>query len=203
MTFGPWQFGTTEVIALIQTGAALCIAWWARGSVKEWIKQRATIRKSEVAEKTLALMYEADDVFKDIRSGLYFVPEGESQPTGAVKAKADCERGLDRIQKHYKFFGKVYSHFAITKALLGNNIYAQFKTVLRLRQEIYAAYVARQNYVVANEDEGTDPAKNLQHRYELWDIIYGASDDKDKFYQKYKTALKSLEDELLPMIRGA
>ncbi len=67
MSFGPWQFGTTEVIALLQTGTVLLVAWWAKETAELWIKKRATLRKAEVAEKCLELIYEADDVFKNIR----------------------------------------------------------------------------------------------------------------------------------------
>ncbi len=147
-------------------------------------------------------MYEADDVFRDIRSGYYPIPEGKSQLTGAAKAKADYKRGIERIEEHRPYFDKVISIQPIAKALLGDKVLEKLKDILQLRMEIITAFAGRLNYNVSNEKGESDQTDNQQPRNELWDIAHGAFDDKDEFYQQYKAALNSLEDKLLPLIRG-
>ncbi len=202
MAFGPWQFGTTEAIAIAQIAAVLLIAWWAKETAEHWIKKRAALRKAEVAEKTLALMYEADDVFRSIRSRLQSVPYEELNLEGREKIDAEYKRGLSRIQHFEPFFKRVIAHLPITKALLGDKIDNELAEILRLRNEYFSALDSRRDWGPEIGVEGSHLDARRENLNKLRRVLYGSSDEDDEFYQRYKTALKNLEDELFPMIRG-
>ncbi len=104
--------------------------------------------------------------------------------------------------RHEAFFEKVTAHLPITKALLGDEVHKVFVEILWIRNEIVSALEERYNR--ADEYERENNLTEIRERGNaLRRIIQGISDDKDEFYQKYKTALKALEDKLLPMISSA
>jgi len=208
MSFGPWQFGMTEAIAIGQTGAALLIAWWARGSVREWLKKRAAIRKVEVAEKCLALMYEAEDAFRYIRFSGGSIPYAELKLKVNEQADAEFQRGMDRIKVYDNYFEKVTSQLPITKAFVGEDIYNGLREILLIRNAIMYALEDRRE--LSREEPSTGSLEDRRKQddgkraraNECRRVIYGNFDENDAIYKRYSKALDILNVMLLPIIRG-
>ncbi len=207
MTFGPWQFGTTELIAVVQIVVVICIAFLAREGVKNWNKKRATLRTAEVAEKCLALMYEAEDVFRYIRFADASIPFEDLKLQGRKKADALYQHGMDRVTKYAGYFERVQAHLPITKALLGEAIFNGLRDVLLIRNDITYALQDRHELSLEEPSTGSPEERLAQDNdkraraNEYRRIIFGNFDENDEVYKRYLRTCAFLESKLLPLIR--
>ncbi len=205
MSFGPWQFGTTELIAIVQVVVVFCAAWWAKDTAQSWFKKRATIRKAETAEKCMVLMYEAEEVFRYIRLA-GGVPFDVLKLKDREKAEGLYQHGMDRVNHHAEYFQRVLAHLPITKAFLGKDIHDGLKVILLIRNDITYALYDRYNLSLEEASAGSPEERLAQDNdkraraNEYRRIIYGNFDENDAIWQRYLKTCTALEVKLLPII---
>lgn len=187
MNWGPWQFGTTELIAMLQLLTMLLIAWWAKDSVQKWITQRNTLRKAEVAEEVLALLYEAEEVFKTIRNPLEYVPEDELSLPAKDRAFANKKRRYQRVEEQKDFFTRMYKILPVSKTLFPPPVGDNIRKVIVLRNQFLNAADTMYDYeldeIQHTRLDNDEIKRRTEKSKELRCIIFGKFDEDDKMHK--------------------
>ena len=147
----PWQFGWSEIIALLNVLAVMGAAGFAVWGVRTWRQERVETRQAELAEEALALMYRAQEVFDYVRSPAGFVGEGSTRKRIEGETEDDAQERdarfvpIERFNNERAFFDRVISIRPSLKAVFGEDSTKPLDKVLDLRWRVIGAVRMREN----------------------------------------------------------
>lgn len=165
--------------------------------------EKVESRQIELAEETLTKFYEAEDVFRVIRSGLGYRGEGSSRDksdtthlSDEVNARIDSIYStIERMRKYDDFFASISLMVARVKALFGAEVCDAFLEIVRTRNELILAT----QFMM--EDAARPPADQDDMR-EWRNVRFGSFSKKDDLHMKLEESKSKLEKALLPIVRS-
>lgn len=174
-----------EVLSSVSIIIASCVAIYG---IDAWRREFRGKRQIELAEDTLALFYEAQDVIRAIRSPLSRQGEGtsrEPQENESPTQKAACDAAyvvLERYQKRQELFNKIYSMRYQFMARFGPKKAKPFEDLRGIVNEIFGAarrlaHLWAKDISLLRSDEQAEQHSEKQQKYEaiFWDT-YGEDD---------------------------
>ena len=187
----PWSFGWDQLISSANGIIILAGIVVARVTFRRWQEEKAAQRQFEIAEHALRTMYEAQDVFKEMRS------EGNgAEPWKDV---------FTSIQSRESFWREVQQRRVELKAYFGSELLRSFEAILESKDELLTAAVRfRASDVRFNEAakraNQADIEKHENDLIKYQAILWGIGQD-DPIVAKLSRAVAELERVLLPIIR--
>lgn len=181
--------------------------------ISAWRREALGRRRIEVAQETLAAVYEFRDVVAGVRSPLAFSNEQEGRPrqeSETADEAAARDRAFvvfNRIHRHSEVIGRVESLKYQFMATFGREAESDFRSLLSvigdLRTSAYIlgeSYWPQQGRVTLNRDAERTQHLDEKHRHEatIWDLQ--KADDPLKL--KLEAAIKSLEERAAPAFKG-
>lgn len=147
----PWQFGWSQITALLNVLAVMGAAGFAVWGVRTWRQERIETRQSELAEEALVLMYRAQEVFDYVRSPGGFVGEGSTR--GRIVGETDEEARerdakfvpIERLIHERAFFSRVIDIRPSFKAVFGEDSTKPLDVVLDLKGWVIGAVRKREH----------------------------------------------------------
>ncbi len=174
-----WAFGWAEIFAILNLLLLGSATLFAIRTVSRIRKERHTTRQAEVAEEVLALTYEGQRVFGSIRN--------------MMTAGDDVLKFyMNRIDQHDKYFDQLIAVIPRCKAFLGKELVDEVEYLLKLRNKL-----AIDAWVVWGDGNQSHRAENR----EAFESVFAGRED-DKIQLKLNQIEKTVEDKLLPIIRG-
>lgn len=195
-----------DVVRTLATLAGVGVAIWG---VNKWRREQVGKRQCELAEDTLAIVYEAQSVFDHVRSPMSFEGEGSSRRAEAAESpqiKAQRDQNfipLERLQRHESFFERVVALQPRVRAVLGRKASEPLAEILKMRSDIVVAARMLSHFSEQLRDE-LDPEvrrssrpQREQHESTKWKL----SDDDD-IDRRIRNATARLEQLLEPVLRS-
>lgn len=204
-----WSFGWDEIAAFANAGAVVVAVLVGRWGVKRWQTERVETRQAELAEKALALMYRAPEVFDHIRSPMAYAGEGQSRPREEGETeKQQRERDsqfvpFERNNQYQEYFQRVIEIRPSIKAIFGRNKAEPLEKILEIRQKILvsAQMIGRLNgreffHTEEKHREHFDQVKKYQA------VIWKGLSDPDEIDAALAKAVSEMESTAEPILRS-
>jgi hypothetical protein len=191
----------SDYITLVGYAGALFAAWWALSELERSRSEKVESRQVELAEDTLAKFYEAEEIFRAVRSPFGYHGEGSTRTKDEIKdldvntnKKIDAAYStIERLQKFDAFFISSSAICPRVKALLGKETHDEFVEVLRVRKELF---LMSEFMMEEAETTSADPSEIREWRR----VRYGSFTEKDPVHMKLEAVKSKLERKLLPII---
>ena len=197
----------TKAIATIIQAMAVCgaagIAW--RG-LTTWRREMVGRRRSELAEQTLAMFYEARDLLAYARFPVSTGGEGETRPRELHESQGEARYRdalfvpVERLNKQTEFWGHFDASRYRFRSVFGDDAAQSFEIVRAARNRVMAAatMLARLHEFSDQQREGlADQRERLERQ-----IGWGATED-DELGRQVDEAVTAMEDVCRPAILGA
>ena len=192
MTVVEWT-AVGQNVAII---AASCTAIYG---ISSWRREFIGRRRIELAEKALALFYEAKDVIGAIRNPLGHIKEGSSRepsPGETAEMKENLDRAFvasERCNKHIRLFSRIRSLRYRFVAVFGVAKSKPFGDLLHTIKELRDA---AQDNVEQVRASYVDPEERKRLRSIMW-----WRESEDPMEPKLNAAIKGIEDVCEPILR--
>jgi hypothetical protein len=164
----PWSFGWLQLFGLINAAAVcsgVCIAWWG---LQKWRVEQVGKRQCELAEEALAPIFEAQDVFDNVRSPFGFAGEGASRERSddeSDKTRKTLDHQfvpIERLNSHAEYFRRVQAIRPRFKAIFGSNATSSLDEIFKIRNEIVVASRMLSHYAVDASDALPDQQNEIR-----------------------------------------
>lgn len=178
-----------------QAGAIFGAALVALRTARKILFERSLHRMSDVAEKALALTYQAEDTFRNLRNPMSYLSQEDLKKSFRERHAKEYQGRLDRSKA---FFEECYDTLPVVRAYFGSDVAKNFREILLLRNRLIASI---QSYLdLSEEDVRSDDLKSLLSRARA-DVFF--MNDSDDFSLAVAAVVKALEDELAHVVRPA
>lgn len=197
MTWNEWGELAKAVAPLLTAFAAWTGTITGLVGLEKWRSESLGKRKAEVAETTLANVYEMEEILKSARSPLVLAHEMSKKiniPDHiATKYQYTPEA---RLLEHQEFFGKFRSQKYLFAALFGKDASEAIDGLWQCRVEINAAVNAM---LKLEKDTRGNAVENYQS--EFYNIAFSSADkEKDKLGERISNHVKVIESICRPAI---
>lgn len=184
--------------------------WVAIYGIDSWRREHAGKRQIELAEETLALFYEAQDVIAQIRHSISWANEtagierGEQESDEDFKARKSASIVFTRYNEHQELFNKIYSLRYRFMAQIGKEEAVPFDELRAIVQEIFfAARMLAKLWARANFGSNIEYERHLEQIQKYEDIFWDGLSDEDPINKKLAKTIKKIEATCNKAITGA
>ncbi len=187
-------------------GPFLAAAAAAYLGFKSWRRQRWIERRSELAERTLANFYEAQEAFRHARSPFIFVSEGQ---TRTWKAPAETEEmagrldayyaPVERLEKYQEVFARLQASRYQAMALFGPESRAPFDTI----NKTYQTIIRSARFLIGHAGQEWPDRDSQKRLTDEWQRNIGWPDsdgDEDKLADEIDKAIDDIERICRPFV---
>jgi hypothetical protein len=187
----PWSFGWDQLFAALNVVVLAIGVFVARDTVRKWRDEKAAARQFEIAERALRVMYEAQDVFREIRL------EGHgSEPWKEIYAA---------LQGREMFWADVQKCRIEIRACFGDELSKTFSEILVSKDELITLLVRLRihTYRFSEAAKASNREEVEKHETELRKYenqLWGANAE-DPIRTRLQAASSELERMLLPIVR--
>ena len=224
MSVDPTIFGIpSDNIAAFANGAtalaAACAAIVAYCGLHVWRREMKGRRNAELAEEVLAAFYEAQEIYRWVRTRGHFPNEADSR----VRQEEEDEklgRALDalfiplaRIKAEHETLSKLYAKRYRFRAIFGPEADKPFQALRKAENQIASAARMLTRLAIADHRRGhrvysarelrpERVAQEEQNREKYQARIWGSEDEDDEIAQRIDRAVKEIEAICRPAIEG-
>jgi hypothetical protein len=192
----PWDFGWTQLLTITGFAITIFIAIGGFRSFGKWRRERIEEKRIDIAFETLALAYEAKDVFAEIRSPGIFGYEYEDMPV--VHGEEDGKRAnrgafyavQKRILRNKEFFMRAWQLQPRCVAVFGREVADVFK----LLHEVRSAITVSANMMVRPDAEyDREFATKMRREVFTWEAeSQGQQDETGKKIDQFVEQIEKL-----------
>jgi len=180
--------------------STLCVGLIARATFRNWKAQQRAQKQAEVAEEALSVMYEADVVFRVIRSPLtHHTMEELRRDKEGESPSSETRKRLETIERFEGFFERNAKILSTVKIYFGEQPYSDISLPLRIRNEILLAIQFYEELLVDEKDGISNETRDLIKQQRQ--IFSGRFSDRDETHTKLIYATNRVENILIPIAR--
>lgn len=200
-------------------GAVLWVAHKSRSAFDDWLKQKQTERRLDVAEKALLIVYRAEDVIKNIRNPGSFGHEIERAKESLERSFANeggvperrranleiAQIALQRINDHGDFWSEYLALRPQIRAYFGTGYSSEYEKIWVARTKILVAAQAYGRADPAREERDQRGADERRDKWEatFWDGWADAIEKPDEVAELLKQAVERTEQIVQPLLDTA
>ena len=189
----------------IAASAATMAAWAAWRGLKTWRHEMTARRRAELAERTLAMLYEARDIIEGARIPGHFGGEGSSRERQSDETEDETSYRnaiyvpVERLTRQTEFWGRFEAARYPFIAVFGQEAATHFQTVREIKNRVIisAGSLLRTHGRVSEERKDR---QRQQERLES-DIGWGLTKE-DELAGKIESAVSAIEEICRPAITG-
>ncbi len=196
----PWAFGWSQLFGLTTTVAVCFGAWIAWRGLRTWRLEQIERRQCELAEESLALMYEAKEMFEHVRSPLVLESEGSSLAHEVDSSSASGRTSniafapAERLNSYQNLFERVSAIRPRLRAIFGGKAESPLTEILRIRHEILLAVKLLVH---------RDPSTPIDDDYRKFDeVAWKRLTGSDSIEDRIDAATSELEKLVEPLLNS-
>jgi hypothetical protein len=199
----PWAFGWTQLLAIAALAASGLISWLGLRTFNKWQREKIEERRMEVAFEALALAYESEMVFEDIRRRFVHGYEYAGMSTEGMSDREKEKRStsyaiIKRLERHLEFFDRVLKFQPRFMAAFGKQTASTFQKLHMARNMIQAAC---EILIFEAIDGGSvDEALVAQMRADIWDHTSPLVGEPKRVTKLLETFRAEVEHTCAPVI---
>jgi hypothetical protein len=183
----------------ITAGAAVVGAFVGWSGLEKWQAESLGKRQAEIAEATLAVVYEMEEILRQARSALVLPHEMTKKEGVPDNIATDPNFAPEaRLLEHQEFFGRFRAQRFAFAALFGRDAGKLLDDLWRCRLEINWAV----DFLLRNKDmqNADHDYASLYRKHKNTAFLYSSADDN--FGQRISECIEKIEDSCRPAIEA-
>ena len=199
-----------DMASIIGSVSLIIAAWTVIFGVNAWRREYVGKRRLDLAEKVLALFYEARDVIRYIRNPAGFVGEGSTRNAGPNESPEEKQINdnayvvFERYNKRQELFNTIYSMRYRYMAQFGRGSAKPFDDLSKIVNEIFISARMLSHYWLEQgrrrwkNDEEFQKHLEEMHKHEA--IFWDKGPDNDPITPKVNAVISDIEAQTRSII---
>ncbi len=186
-----WVAPTTEWLRNVAICIGVVVGWYQLSS---WRREKISLRRSEIAEELIALAFNAEDAFRNMRSRLSSIPKDKLEDK-----LYPYEERYKRVFTSNELFKNLRDAQIRVRAVIGDSeVDEAANELFKARNSVAFAIEEMANLV---RDGDTPSPEDREFRLQIRRDLYGSFDERDELGTKIISAVKKIEEKLSPVAR--